>query len=116
MKPQTIRQSGAEILQQIAKGQKVPEAQWPERPAGPLPKRVQPCVNAIKKFCRDRAAELGLIPELIPAKPWTGRLLRNWLKTGEFTLPALSEDLQGWRIEEVLKPMVAHLNTLDFDS
>ena len=111
MKPQAIRQSGVEILQQITKGQRVPESAWPERPAGPLPKCVQPCVNAIKTFCRNRAEELGLLPELVPSKVWTGCLLRGWLKTGKFTMP---ENRNGWRTEEVLKPMIEHLNALEF--
>ncbi|WP_281648302.1 ribonuclease D [Parendozoicomonas sp. Alg238-R29] len=111
LKPQTIRQSGNEILMQVNKGQQVPKPDWPEPPAGPLPKRVQPCVDAIKKFCKHQAAELGLLPELIPSKVWTGSLLRGWLKTSEFTLPA---NVTGWRVEEVLKPMIQHLNSLNF--
>ncbi len=72
MKPQALRQSGQSILEHVAEGKATQPEDYPERPAGPLPKKVQPCVEAIKVFCRKRARELGLLPELVPPKPWTG--------------------------------------------
>ena len=112
MKPQAIRLSGESILQQVDLGRQVAPELYPEPPAGPLPKKVQPCAESIKRFCRSRAQELGLMPELLPAKAWTGKLLRGWLTSGTFTMP---EGLNGWRIEAVLVPLVEHLNNQTFD-
>ncbi len=111
LKPQTVRQFGSDILRLIQKGKNAPSDQWPEAPSGPLPKKVQPCVEAIKAFCKNRALDLGLIPELVPAKPYTGKLLRNWLESGHFVMP---ENLDGWRRAEVLEPLVNHLNSMKF--
>ena len=69
-------------------------------------------VEAIKTFCRQRADQLSLPVELIPAKPWVGQLLRGWLETGVFVIPATSTD--GWRSREVLVPLIEHLNNQNF--
>ncbi|CAM3632053.1 ribonuclease D [Parendozoicomonas haliclonae] len=114
MKPQNIRQSGQEILVQIEQGQQVDPEHYPERPNGPLPKQVQPVVEAIKSFCRQRAEQLGLLPELVPSKPWVGKLLRGWLKTGSFDNSNLNNLKGGWRREEILQPLIEHLNARQF--
>ncbi len=112
MKPQALRQSGQSILEHVAEGKATQPEDYPERPAGPLPKKVQPCVEAIKVFCRKRARELGLLPELVPPKPWTGPLLRSWLASGTFTRPQKAE---GWRTDQVLTPLLEHLNQQNFE-
>ncbi len=111
MKPPSLNQFGERVLELIQEGQKIPADSFPARPGGPLPKQIKPVVDAIKGFCRQRAEQLGLAPELIPAKPWTGRLLRTWMETGVFTIPKHRE---GWRTEQVLIPLVEHLVQQNF--
>ena len=111
MKPPVLNQFGIQILQLIEEGRTIKPEHFPEQPSGPLPKQVKPVVEEIKNFCRNRADELGLAPELIPAKPWSGKLLRIWMNSGTFTIPKHRE---GWRTKEVLLPMIEHLSSLDF--
>ncbi len=111
MKPQVIRQFGNEVLNKVVEGQEVPPEHYPEPPAGPLPKQVQPMVDAIKQFCQQRAQELGLPPELMPAKLWVGKLLRSWLKNGEFSIQNPPE---VWRTREVLAPLLEHMTNQNF--
>ncbi|MDD7803990.1 MAG: ribonuclease D [Endozoicomonas sp. (ex Botrylloides leachii)] len=105
--PSFVKKEGNALLKIIRAAQNLPEAEWPPRQPGPLPKKIQPYGKAIKRFLAEQAHALALPKEIfLPSKISTA-ILRSGINDGQFSLP---DNLQGWRRDVIGQPLIAWLN------
>lgn len=94
MTPSQVRRVGEELLELVAEAARVPPALCPEPlPAPPRGKRSSRLAE-LRLLVEERAAELGMVPEMLVKKKQLEDLMVSGLSGEGFELPA---ELQGWR-------------------
>ena len=95
--PRQASRDGAVWLQLIEEAEGLPEAELPPRIAGkPFSPAARALENRLRERVREKAASLGLAPEILAPRRILDALLR--LTAGKSRLP---RELQGWRREVI---------------
>lgn len=100
---------GQQLLALIKTASATPRADYPPPLPGPLPKKARVYGQEIKAFIRQLADQLELPVDILLPSRASSPILRSWLDSGRFALPA---SLQGWRREIIGRPLIDKLNNL----
>jgi len=109
IRPATLRKEGQQIIDVVQASKDVDQTEWPERMPRPLSQAAGEWFKKMRKLVNNMAEELDVPPELLARKKPMESLLRQGYPKGPFNMP---KDFQGWREEQVAKPLLSLLNKL----
>jgi ribonuclease D len=109
IRPATLRKEGQQIIDVVKASNNVDESQWPERLPRPLSQAAGEWFKKMRKLVNNMAEELDVPPELLARKKPMETMLRQGYPRGPFVM---HKDFQGWREEQVAKPLLTLLNKL----
>ena len=98
MHPKTVRQDGETLLTLIAEAASLPQVQWPQALALPLPVEASALLKKLRAIGQAEGERLGIAPELMLRKKVLEALLKSGYPDGPYSLP---DSLRGWRRERM---------------
>lgn len=107
MKPASIREEGATLLRIVSEAEHADSVCWPTQLERPLSPQASDWQKQLKAVVQEKAAELGIAPDLLAKKKAIDLLIRSGYPRGPFLLP---EGLSGWRADMIGNELVRLLN------
>lgn len=108
MRPRTLRQDGATLLELIAQAASSDPHTWPQTLAEPLPLEAGALLKKLRAIGQTQAQILDIVPEIVLRKKTLEALLRTGYPNGPYHLP---DSLRGWRRELFAAPLLAALES-----
>lgn len=109
IRPATLRNEGQQIVDLVKACKDMDKAEWPPRMPRPLSQAAGEWFKTLRKRVTAMAEELDVPPEMLARKKPLEAWLRSGYPNGPFEIP---QDFNGWRQEQVAKPLQDLLNQL----